>query len=201
VEDNLSHSIQSPIWKGIYYESMTHSLLQCGESGLAYIMIMEDNHDDRNVMEENDDNMETSLLLVYYFTFLLTFLYHKLFGFHLHVAVHCSIAAILRVRVSVLSIFRQLGAYYIPRANHMDALSFWRLHHLLRPYLGGKIHPSSINDWFGWCCSLVLCGLQPLQHCWMTVLVMCLSRLHSNICIHSRLGNSFYIASSSKNED
>ena len=41
------------------------------------------------------------------------------------------------------SIFRQLGDYYAPRAYPMDTPAFWILHRLLRPYLGGRIHPNS----------------------------------------------------------
>jgi hypothetical protein len=79
-----------------------------------------------------------TLLSVCYFTVLLTFLSPKLFGFHLCSAER-SRAAISRLRVSVSTIFRQLGPYYVPQAYSIDALSFWRSHCLLRPYLGGRI--------------------------------------------------------------
>jgi hypothetical protein len=105
---------------------------------------MEDNCNDSNDVMEDDDTNETTLLSVYYFTVLLTLIYPKLFGFYLRAAGH-STAAIPRVRVSVSSIFRQLGAYYVPRAYRMDTQSFWRLHRLLRPYLGGRIHPTSTS--------------------------------------------------------
>jgi hypothetical protein len=104
---------------------------------------MEDSCNDSNdVMENDDNNDETTLMSVHYFTILLTFFYPKLFGFHRHLLGH-STAAISRVRVSVSAVFKQLGTYYVPRAYRMDALSFWRLHRLLRPYLGGRINPSS----------------------------------------------------------
>jgi hypothetical protein len=74
---------------------------------------MEDNCNDSNDVMEDGDNNETTLLSVYYFTVLLTFIYPKLFGFYLRAAGH-STPAISRVRVSVSSIFRQLGAYYVP---------------------------------------------------------------------------------------
>jgi hypothetical protein len=75
---------------------------------------MDDNCNDSNDVMEDDDNNEITLMSVCYFTVLLTFLYPKLFGFYLWAAGH-STAAILRVRVSVSSIFRQLvGAYYVP---------------------------------------------------------------------------------------
>jgi hypothetical protein len=105
---------------------------------------MEDNCSNNNAMDEEANSNETTLLSVFYFTILLTFLHHKLFGFHRCVFGHVT-AAILRVRVSVLSVFRQLGAYYVPRAYHMDTLPFWRFHRLLHPYLGGRIHPSSTS--------------------------------------------------------
>jgi hypothetical protein len=76
---------------------------------------MEDNGNKIHVFIEDNDNNKTILLLVYYYTILLTLLYPKLFGFHL-CAVEHSIAAILRVRISVSSVFRQLGAYYAPQA-------------------------------------------------------------------------------------
>jgi hypothetical protein len=77
------------------------------------MIIMEDNGNESNVVMEDNDSNKTTLLLVYdYFTILLTLLYPKLFGFHLRAAGHFT-AAILRVRFSVSSIFRQLGAYYI----------------------------------------------------------------------------------------
>ncbi len=106
---------------------------------------MEDNDNNSNVMEDDDDNNNATLLSVYYFTYILTFLYPKLFGFHLGVLAGRTQATISRVRIPVSSIFRQLGSYYVPQAYRMDALSFWKLHRLLRPYLGGRIHPSSTS--------------------------------------------------------
>jgi hypothetical protein len=79
---------------------------------------MEENCNVSNDVMEDNDNKNTTLLSVYYFTILLTFIYSKLFSFYLQAAGH-STAAITRVRVSVSSIFRQLGAYYC-----MDTLSF-----------------------------------------------------------------------------
>jgi hypothetical protein len=106
---------------------------------------MEDNGND-SVMEEEDDNNNATLLVsVLYFTYILTFLYPKLFGFHLRSLAGRTQETLSRARIPVSSIFRQLGSYYTPRAYRMDALSFWRLHRLLRPYLGGRIHPRSTS--------------------------------------------------------
>jgi hypothetical protein len=82
-------------------------------------------------MDKEADNNETTILSVCYFT-IPNFLVNRRVLGH-------STAAVSRVRVSVSSIFRQLGAY------RMDDLSFWRLHCLLHPYLGGRIQPSSTS--------------------------------------------------------
>jgi hypothetical protein len=97
---------------------------------------MEDNNHD--VMEDTNDS---AVLSFFYYTVLLTFLYPRLFGFHLAALAAHSTAAVSRVRITVSSVFRQLGAYYVPRAYRMDAVTFWKLHRMLNPYLGGRIRP------------------------------------------------------------
>ena len=47
---------------------------------------------DETCSDSNDDNNEMTLMSAYYFTVLLTFLYPKLFGFHLRRV--CKLAAI-----------------------------------------------------------------------------------------------------------
>ena len=101
------------------------------------------NDDDGN--NKNDETFplqlvssESPQLTLYPLTALLTFICPQLFGFH-HRCLGHSNPVVRCTRKPVSDALQELGPYYVPRAYYMDVKSFWTLHRMLHPYLGGKI--------------------------------------------------------------